>query len=242
MQRTRLRLLSGAGAIVSAWQPAVGEGESVERVRATLLGLVGFVLLAALAVGVAAGACFGVRGLWRVFLGLPKEVAVAIVAASATVFASAVAVVIGQYLQRQASIKQEIRKANAPVYEQWVSLWFHLLFAKNMGRKPLSDQEFVRRLSEFSQQLLLWGSDRAVREWVGLRLALANQEDGETEVNTSNMLLLAQFMRTIRKDMGHRNRKVGDITLLGLFINDAEEAFKKAESGGGSAHRTSTGT
>ena len=216
----------------------------MERVRATLLGLIGFVLLAALAVGAAAGAYFGVRGLWRVFLGLPKEVAVAIVAASATVFASAVAVVIGQYLQRQASIRQEIRKANAPVYEQWVSLWFHLLFAKDMGRKPLSDQEFVRRLSEFSQQLLLWGSDRAVREWVGLRLALASdaQEEGETEVNTSNMLLLAQFMRTIRKDMGHRNRKVDDITLLGLFINDAEEAFKNADSGGGRAHRTSAST
>lgn len=216
----------------------------MERVRATILGLVGFVLLAALAVGVAAGAFFGIRGLWHVFLALPKEVAVAIVAASATVFASAVAVVIGQYLQRQASIRQEIRKANAPVYEKWLAIWFRLLFAKETGRKPLSDQEFVRQMSEFSQQLLLWGSDQALREWVGLRLALANapEEEGEGEVTKSNMLLLAQFMRTIRKDMGHRNRKVSDITLLGLFINDAEEAFKMADSDEDSAHRTNAST
>jgi hypothetical protein len=198
------------------------------RLRSALLAMVGFAILAGAAVGAGFGVYYGVRGLWHVFLGLPREVGVATVAASATIFASVLAVVIGQYMQRQASIRQEIRKANAPVYERWLSLWFGLLFADKTGQEPLSEQEFVHQMTQFSQQLLMWGSDRALRQWVELRLALVDDdEDDEAKMEASkeNMLLLAKFMRTLRRDMGHKNRRVDDLTLLGLFINDAREIF-----------------
>ena len=201
----------------------------MERFKQFGLGMVVLAVILCGGYALLVGAFVGLRYLWHVFLSLPKEVAVAVVAASATVFASALAVTVGQYLQRQASIRQEIRKANAPAYEQWVELWFRIMFSEKMGMAPLTEQETVQQLNQFSQQLMLWGSDRAVKEWVLLRLSLADAADIDTdanpEVTMANMGKLAQFIRTIRRDMGHRNRGLDNKTILGIWINDAAEYF-----------------
>lgn len=204
-------------------------GVVVSKWRDTVLGVVGLLVLIVLGLGLLVGIFDVARAVWHSFVALPKEVAVAIVAASATIFASALAVVVGQYLQRQATIRQDIRKANAPAYEKWVDMWFHVLFAEQMGREPLSEKDVVRLMSEFSKELTLWGSDRAVRDWVNLRLAFVTAADADPgdadRLARENMLRMAQFIKTIRRDMGHRNRKLDDVTILGLFINDAQEAF-----------------
>ena len=197
--------------------------------RTMIPGLIGLILLAALGAGFLYGLFVVARFFWHSFLALPKDLAVAIVAASATVFASAVAVTVGQYLQRRAAIRQEIRSANGPLYQQWVELWFHIMFAEQMGREPLTEQDVVRQLSEFSQQLTLLGSDGAVKNWVNLRLAFVSAADADAsasdELTRQNMLRKAQFIKTLRRDMGHRNWQLDDITVLGLFINDAQEVF-----------------
>jgi hypothetical protein len=206
----------------------------VGKWRENLLGLFGIVALLALIAVAGWGIFLACRFFWHTLIAAPREIAAAIIAASATVFASSVAVTAGQYLQRQAVIRQEIRTTNGPIYARWVDMWFHIMFAEQMGREPLTEQEVVQRMSEFSQLLTLQGSDRAVRDWVGLRLAFikaADAEGAEAEALTrANMIRMAQFLKTLRRDMGHRNTSLDDITMLGLFVNDAQQALDESAS------------
>lgn len=82
-----------------------------------------------------------------------------------------------------------------------------------------TEAQMLEDLSQFSKQITLWGSSRVVNKWVKFR------ENGTNpELAQKNLLLLEDIMNEMRKDLGLRKTKKGN--LLAFFVNDIKKAIK----------------
>lgn len=159
--------------------------------------------------------------LWKVFFGLQKEVAAALVAASATILVSVFSVTGAKYYERKRSIEQDLRQRKIPIYEDFIKFLFRLIGAEKIGDKPMTEKEMQEFFIEFTQKLMIWGSDEVVIQWSKYRRAsIKNFENGQADFN--NMFELENLLLAIRKDTGHKNKNLNKGDLLGLFINDIE--------------------
>jgi hypothetical protein len=72
----------------------------------------------------------------------------------------------------------------------------------------------------FSQELTLWGSKNVVNKWVEFRNNASNPNSA-----MDNMFLLESIMNEMRKDLGVKKVKKGN--LLSFFVNDINSVLKK---------------
>lgn len=149
---------------------------------------------------------------------LQSDIAVGIIAASATVIVSVISVVSAKQLENRANIRQELRTKKIPIYEEIISTLFKILFAEKLGKKKLSEVETMAFFVTSSEKLTIWGSDEVVLAFRACRTASLTGTRPEEFLFMYEKLLLA-----IRKDLGHKNRNFKRGTVLGLFINDIEK-------------------
>jgi len=152
------------------------------------------------------------------FVGLNPNVAAAIVAAFATVTVSVLTVVVGKRLEAIALLTKEHREKKTPVYEDFMGFWLKYLSSNRAGATPLSDEEAIKFLTDYTQRMVVWGSDEVIAAWVKFRyssMSLPQSRDPNSVLLDLENLILA-----IRRDLGHKNRgfKQGDI--LRTFVND----------------------
>lgn len=83
-----------------------------------------------------------------------------------------------------------------------------------------SEENMLEDLSRFSRQITLWGSSKVIKKWIKFRENGANPEKAR-----ENIFLLEEIMNEMRKDLGLKKVKKGN--LLGFFINDIKSATKK---------------
>lgn len=83
-----------------------------------------------------------------------------------------------------------------------------------------SDEEMLKDLSKFSRQITLWGSPRVINKWIQFRENSSNPEKAK-----DNLFLMEEIMNDMRKDLGLRKVKKGN--LLGFFVNDIKSVIKK---------------
>ncbi|MBM6966104.1 hypothetical protein [Massilimicrobiota timonensis] len=83
-----------------------------------------------------------------------------------------------------------------------------------------SDEEMLKDLSKFSRQITLWGSPRVINKWIQFRENGSNPEKAK-----DNLFLMEEIMNDMRKDLGLRKVKKGN--LLGFFVNDIKSVIKK---------------
>ena len=90
------------------------------------------------------------------------------------------------------------------------------------GKKEGSytQEQMIEDLSKFSKQITLWGSSKVVKKWVKFR------ENGtKPDAGKANLFLMEDIMNEMRKDLGLKKVKKGD--LLAFFINDIKTAMKR---------------
>lgn len=155
------------------------------------------------------------------FASLNPSVGAAIVAASATVLVSVFSVLISKSLEQRATIAKEIREKKVPVYEELIKFVFKVLKATKAGSQ-LPEQEIIEFMIDFTQQLIVWGSDEVIAAFHRFR-NLSNTGDSKNVLFLVEDLLLA-----IRKDLGHKNQGLSQGKLLGLFVNDIENYLPKS--------------
>ncbi len=160
-----------------------------------------------------------------VFLGLNPNVAAAIVAAFATVVVSVLSVIVGKHLEAMALVKKEHREKKVPVYEDLIKFWFKHLFASKAGGKPLEEAEFIAFLTDFTQRMMVWGSDEVIAAWVEFRYA--SMEAATAEQTTSVLDKYELLILAIRRDLGHKNKGLKHGDILRLFVNDMESNSKR---------------
>lgn len=85
----------------------------------------------------------------------------------------------------------------------------------------MPEKEMQEFFIEFTQKLMIWGSDEVVAQWSKYRRVLIkHSEDGQSDSN--DMFELENLLLAIRKDTGHKNKNLKKGDLLGLFVNDIE--------------------
>ncbi|WP_350343973.1 hypothetical protein PRVXT_000338 [Proteinivorax tanatarense] len=163
--------------------------------------------------------------IWSSFKGLQKEVAAAIVAAVATILVSVFSIVIAKLFERKRAIEQELREKKIPMYEEFIKFWFKVLMSEKTEAKQLSEKNMVVFFSEFTEKLMVWGSDEVVKKWSNYRRLYVSDKLKSDSVNA--MFEFERLLMAIRKDMGHKNKDIKKGELLGLFINDIDKYVEK---------------
>jgi len=161
-------------------------------------------------------------GLIHLFSTLQKEVIASIIAVTGTILVSVFSVTATKYYERKRIIDQEIRNKKIPMYESFVEFWFKVLNNQKLDGKPISEKEMMGFFIGFTQQIMVWGSDSVIKKWSEFRLKLSSLP-GKQNFDYSLLFEFEALLLEIRKDTGHKNKKLLKGDLLGLFINDVKD-------------------
>ena len=171
-----------------------------------LLGLIGWIVYS------------GILAIVGVLASIKSDLAVAIIAASASITVSVLSLIISKRLESQAVIIQELRARKTPIYEEFISTLYRVVFANKIGEEPMSEEELVKFFANYTEKLTIWGSDDVIKAYRRFRMAsVAN------ELPTNSMFLYENLLFEIRRDLGHKNQGFKRGTLLGLFVNDIDQ-------------------
>src|SRR5690242_15946387 len=122
----------------------------MSRVRQILSVVTGLALILA---GVYL-AVVAIQAAISVFSSLNSQVAVAIIAASATVFVSVLSIVLGKVYDRREQINREIRERKIPVYEDLIRFMFRVLMGEKTGKVP-TESEMLEFFMDFTQRVVV---------------------------------------------------------------------------------------
>ena len=173
--------------------------------------------------GLGAAVFYGVRLGWRSFIGLPSDTAKAFVVAATTIVTSVLALLVSRYFERRRALDEQHRLRKIPIYEDFMRYWFSLLLSDETHPAP-TPEETHDFLAGFTQQLIVWGSDRVLKEWSGLMRKFREIDDPEN-VSPDLMFSFERMLLTLRRDLGHRNKGLERKDLLRLFTTDVDALF-----------------
>ena len=162
-----------------------------------------------------------IRGALRVLVALNSSIAVAVIAAAATVFVSVLSIVLGKAYEARSAAERENREKKIPVYEDLIKFMFRILTGTKTGTMP-SEQEMLEFMSSFNQRIMVWGADEVLAAWVKFRKFSVDENLMKAEPMRL-MFLYEDLIRAIRQDLGHKNRGLGRGDILALFVNDIEK-------------------
>jgi hypothetical protein len=71
--------------------------------------------------------------------------------------------------------------------------------------------------------LILWASDDVLNLYIKFR---QQTTDSMQESLSNPILLFGQMLLAMRKDLGHQNKQMNEVSILGTFVNDIENLSK----------------
>lgn len=78
-------------------------------------------------------------------------------------------------------------------------------------------------MAEITQELVIWGSDDMLNAFYDFRnksIENSYEKIGNSYNPYNTLFAVEDLLLAIRKDLGHKNKKVSRGRILGLFIND----------------------
>lgn len=138
-----------------------------------------------------------------------------LVSIAGVIISSIVAKIVDYRKNRQEYLTQKREKP----YGEFVEMIYQV---QRNARKPgsYSEKQMLEDLSKFSKQITLWGSSRVINKWIKFRENGTNPEKAK-----GNLFLMEEIMNDMRKDLGLKKVKKGN--LLGFFVNDIKNELKK---------------
>jgi hypothetical protein len=164
------------------------------------------------------GAIFLITKIMNLFLSLNSDVAKAIVAAGVTGLVAILSLLISKQYEHRSQIHKEHREKKIPIYEELIDFLFRLLFSEKIGEQPPNEKEIVKFFVQFTQKLIIWGSDDVVKSYEKFRVTLLNDP-------SKSIFALEEVLLVIRRDLGHKNKGFKQGTILGLYINDIHDVL-----------------
>lgn len=174
--------------------------------------------------GMFASSYYLIRLVWQGFSGLPKEVAATVVVASATVLISVLSLIISKQWEIKKGIQQAQLDRKIPVYEGFMKFWFEKFLKQKTDAPQNYEKEILKFVTEFTQKLMLWGSDRVLKEYCKFRRLAVHIDPKERPKDI--MFLFENLLFAIRRDTGHKNRGFRKGDLLALFLTDVDKLFE----------------
>lgn len=153
---------------------------------------------------------------------LSSKMDAVVIVALITGMVSLVGVVISSVVAKSLEYKKARREYLAhkreKAYGEFVNMVYRI---QQNGKKPgsYSEEEMLKDLYSFSQEITLWGSSNVVNKWIKFR------ENGlNPQAAHENIFVMEDIMNEMRKDMGLK--KVPKGNLLAFFVNDIKQTMK----------------
>lgn len=192
----------------------------------SFLGLI--VLLVLLAIGILiAYLCFKYIGIgigkfvdWikDIASNLDAVIIVALITGTVSLIGVILSSVVAKFIEYKKSREDYLAQKREKSYSAFIGMVYKI--QKN-SKKPgtYTEEEMIKDMISFSEELTLWGSKKVADKWVKFRLNGANPESAK-----NNLFLLESIMNEMRHDMGVKRVKKGN--LLSFFVNDIKSAMK----------------
>ena len=183
------------------------------------------------AVIVLLGIIWGVSSFGIYMLELLKnansEVSVAVITGAITLIITVLSVILGKAYEVRTLIIKENRNKKIPIYEDLIKFLFNKVLMGAKTGNEVTEKEMITFMSDFTQRIMIWGSDDVLNSFVKIR-QIAGDEEGLKKNPLSIMLGYEELIKEIRKDLGYKNQgfKKGD--LLSLFINDLKKYLPRS--------------
>jgi hypothetical protein len=191
---------------------------------ARLWQVIGLVLVAAMVYGLYR---FTVEAV-RVLALLDKTVEAAIIAASATIVASVITIVLGNAYASRLHNEKANRDKKVPVYEQLIGFTFRMFQSSIVG-KPLDESEMIDFMTGFNAPFTVWASDIVLAAYVKWRRFITNKAALEAQPHNA-LFLYEELIFAIRHDLGHRNKNLSKGDVLTIFVNDVDTILHETSS------------
>ncbi len=179
-------------------------------------GLVGLLTLVAICLGL----YFGIRGIWRALVSVDSQLAVAVVAAGATLLASTITVMLGRHFERKKEIDAHFRGDKIKIYDA-----FLVEFFKAFDSSETQDSEkMVKFLRGWQQKLVLWGGSNVLSTYFTWTNHLKT-----TAPNAKTILLMDEFFRALRADIGQSSRGIAKGAFCNLILRHGDFFLQQAK-------------
>jgi hypothetical protein len=94
---------------------------------------------------------------------------------------------------------------------------FDTILANKIGKKPKSEDELTKGFADMTPDLVLWASDDVLNLYITFRQISTN----DPQINPTNpIVLFGKMLLAIRKDLGHQNNNINELSILGTCVND----------------------
>lgn len=123
----------------------------------------------------------------------------------------------------QIQIRNEQKPKKIEIYDKVIKFFFDSIFASKLGQEPKKQEELVQGFADMTPDLILWASDDVLNLYIKFRQIASNdiQDSSNNPISLYGQMLLA-----MRKDLGHQNNKLDEVSILGTFVNDIENLYK----------------
>lgn len=181
-------------------------------------------LLLAGGVGIVIGAGYGII---VAFGSIDPQIAATTLTAAATVIVGVFTVVASRAFEKRKSIEVDQRARWASIYEEFMAGIIRIFELDTPAdkRTGASVDASVQFLADFTTKVTIWGSDSVLSEWISWKgMAMALSDSDATALDTRlAMFQLEALIRAMRKDLGHKDKSLGDGDILRLLFADFDQ-------------------
>lgn len=164
----------------------------------------------------------GITNITSWLSALASKLDAVIIVALITGAVSIIGVIISSIVSKSIDYKKARRTYLAQKREEPYAEFVEMIYKiqKNSKQKnTYTQEEMIADLSKFSKKITLWGSSKVVNKWVEFRENGANPNAA-----TENLFIMEDIMNEMRKDLGLKKAKKGN--LLAFFVNDIKQVMK----------------
>ena len=155
---------------------------------------------------------------------LDVAIIVALITGCVSIVATIFGSIVNSYLTNKHRREEFLRDRREAPYRKLVEINFKILEKQNKN-ETYSGEEALADYMEFGQELVLWGSAKAIRLWNEWRLASVNGKPSGEDL----LFAMEKVLIQLRIDMGQKKGlKEGDI--LRMFINDIDVALERRKT------------
>jgi len=163
----------------------------------------------------------GISKLLSLASSLDAVVIVALITGTVSIVGVIISSVVAKRIDYKKSRQQYLAQKREQPYGEFIEMVYKL---QQNSKNPDSytSEQMVTDISRFSRQITLWGSPNVVKKWVQFRENGMNPNAAQ-----DNLFVLEDIMNEMRKDMGLKKVKKGN--LLAFFINDIKQVMNSTK-------------
>lgn len=160
-----------------------------------------------------------IKGIVTQVSKLDAVVIVALITGMVSILSVIISSVISKIIDFRKNRNEYLAQKREEPYGEFVDMIYKIQ-QNSINENSYTEEMMIEDLSRFSKKITLWGSHKVVKKWVEFR-----KNGSNPEAKISNLFVLEQIMNEMRKDLGLRKMKKGE--LLAFFVNDIDDVVDK---------------